>query len=223
MAASYALTVERQKDPVRGSALLGPIPSPLMLDVEPVSAAANAAEVVAGSCTSSASEEHSSLPRLWPRASALPRVTPGDPATRVVTDFAHHRPLTVTEDRSIDDALREMVCAGIRALFVVRQELVIGLISSYDIEGRRPLDLLRSSGGVSRGEIAVGQIMTPWDAVPTLDWQSVCAARVRQIEAYFRNTSAMHVVLLEHWEESGLFVRGLLSRKRLERELGRPL
>lgn len=191
-----------------------------MLDAEPFSVA-NPSEVVADSYPPSGG--HSSVPRLWPRASALPRVTPADPATRIVTDFAHHRPLTVTEDRSIDDALREMACAGIRALLVVRQELVVGLISSYDIEGRRPLELLRSSPGTGRGEIAVGHVMTPWDRIPTLDWQSVCAARVRQIEAYFRNTGAMHVVLVERWGDGGPFVRGLLSRKRLERELGRQL
>lgn len=192
-----------------------------MLDIEPVSAAANASEVVAES--SPPSDGYSSAPRLWPRASALPRVTPADPATRIVTDFAHHCPLTITEDRSIDDALREMVCAGVRALIVVRQELVIGLISSCDIEGRRPVELLRSVPGLGRGEIAVGHIMTPWERIPTLEWQSVCAARVRQIEAYFRNTGAMHVLLAERWDDGGSFVRGLLSRRRLERELGRQL
>lgn len=191
-----------------------------MLDAEPVSAAANIVGVPVESCLPT--EGHSSAPRLWPRASVLPRVSPADPATRIVTDFAHHRPLTVTEDRSIDDALREMVCADVRALFVVRQELVIGLISAYDIEGRRPLEFLRSSQGLKRGEIEVGHIMTPWDAIPKLDWQSVCAARVRQIEGFFRNTGAMHVVVVEQWAD-GPFVRGLLSRKRLERELGRQL
>lgn len=189
-----------------------------MLDAESMSAAPNTVEVAAQSCLPT--ERHASAPRLWPRGSALPRVTPGDPATRIVTDFAHHQPLTVTEDRSVDDALREMVCADVGTLFVVRQELVIGLISSYDIEGGRPLEFLRSSRGIVRGEIEVGHIMTPWDDVPKLDWQSVCAARVRQIEAYFRNSGAMHVVLVEQWED-GPFVRGLLSRKRLERELGR--
>src|SRR5690242_5788877 len=108
-----------------------------MLDLEAVSVAANASEVVAVARPPSGG--YSSAPKLWPRASALPGVTPGDPAIRVVTDFAHHHPLTITEDRSIDDALREMACAGVRALMVVRQECVIGLISSYDIEGRRPL------------------------------------------------------------------------------------
>lgn len=190
-----------------------------MLDLEPA-ASANTSEAVTDSCPPSGG--YASVPRLWPRASALPRVTLADPATRVVTDFAHQRPLTVTEDRSIDDALREMVCAGVRALIVVREELVIGLISSYDIEGRRPLEVLRSSPGLGRAEITVGHIMTPWERIPTLDWQSVCAARVRQIEAYLRNTGAMHVVLVERWEDGGSFVRGLLSRTRLERELGRP-
>jgi CBS domain-containing protein len=41
--------------------------------------------------------------------------------------------VTVTEDRSIDDALRDMMLAGVRALLVVSEDAVTGLITSYDM------------------------------------------------------------------------------------------
>jgi len=55
-----------------------------------------------------------------------------------MTDFTREPPATVTEDRSIDDALEDMVIAGVHALLVVRGDLVSGIITSYDIQGDRP-------------------------------------------------------------------------------------
>jgi len=49
-----------------------------------------------------------------------PRVALTAPATHVVTDFTWEQPVTVTEGRSIDGALRDMMLAGVRALLVIR-------------------------------------------------------------------------------------------------------
>jgi CBS domain-containing protein len=66
------------------------------------------------------------------------RIALSDPAVRVVTDFMLEQPLTVAEDRPIDEALREMIVAGVRALVVVHGNVVTGLVTSYDIQGERP-------------------------------------------------------------------------------------
>jgi len=85
--------------------------------------------------------------------------------------------VTVTEDRSIDDALRDMMLAGVRALLVVSEDAVTGLITSYDIQGERPLQFLLTSNYTRHDEIEVGHIMTPWERVPRLDWRDVCVRR----------------------------------------------
>jgi CBS domain-containing protein len=130
------------------------------------------------------------------------------------------QPLTVAEDRLIDEALREMIVAGVRALVVVHGDLVTGLITSYDIQGERPLQFLRSSNFSRHDEIEVGHIMTPWDQVPTLDWQAVRTERVADIVKFFKNTRATHGGILEYLDQGGIFVRGLVSRTQLERQLG---
>ena len=78
-----------------------------------------------------------------------------DPAIHVVTDFVWEPPVTVREEITIDDALREMIRAGVRALLVVRDEVVTGLITSYDIQGERPLQFLAESGYRRHDEIEV--------------------------------------------------------------------
>ncbi|MBS0420972.1 MAG: CBS domain-containing protein [Proteobacteria bacterium] len=180
---------------------------------------------------------HSDLPTLfngslWPpaerrvaaRRPEFARVTIADAAASVVTDFSCELPVTVTEDRPIDEALRDMIYAGVRALLVVRGDAVTGLITSYDIQGERPLQFLRGANFTRHDEIEVGHIMTPWEQVARLDWHSVGVARVYDIAKIFRRTSASHVVIFEcPPREAGCFVRGLLSRTRLEGQLGQPL
>jgi predicted transcriptional regulator len=142
-----------------------------------------------------------------------------DPAMAVVTDFTWERPVVVTEDRAIDDALEEMMRAGVGALLVVQEDAVTGLITASDIQGERPLQFLHLSGFAGRAEIEVRHIMRPWDCVPTLEWQAVRSARMHIIVEFLRATHATHVVIVEQAEQGGAFVRGLISRTRLERQL----
>jgi CBS domain-containing protein len=165
--------------------------------------------------------EYSSAAKLRrPSAAEGRRVALTDPAECVVTDFTREPPMTVTGDCPIDDALRDMINAGVRALLVVRGDLVSGLITSYDIQGERPLQFLRTSTYARHDEIEVEHIMTHWDRVPKLDWRSLLAAQVYDVRKAFEITCATHLVLVEHFGHDEAFVRGLLSRTRLERQLG---
>ena len=168
-----------------------------------------------------ASTEYASTAKLWhPAAAQARRVALRDSATSVVTDFTREPPVTVTEDCPIDDALREMVTAGVHALLVVREDVVTGLITSYDIQGERPLRLLLSPSRMRPDNIEVRHIMAQWDQVPKLDWSSVSAARVRDVMKVFKSTGATHVVVVENVEPNRAFVRALISRRRLNRQLG---
>ncbi len=156
------------------------------------------------------------------RPAELP-VSIADPALRVVTDFSWEWPVSIEIDRSIDEALQCMISAGVRALLVMRGDAVVGLVTSYDIQGERPLQLLRSSNYTRHDEIEVGDIMTPWTGMLTLDWSVVESARVHYLEELISQTSATHVPLIERTDRGGVLVRGLLSRARLERQLGHPI
>ena len=146
-----------------------------------------------------------------------------DPALCVVTNFAWEQPVTVAATCSVDEALEEMMRAGVRALLVVREAVVTGLITSYDIHGERPLQYLAASGLRRHDEIEVGHVMTPWEHVPSFDWRTLARAWVSDLVTYFVKSPATHVVVIEHAEHAQTFVRGLLSRTRLARQLGRPI
>jgi hypothetical protein len=116
--------------------------------------------------------------------------------------------------------LRDMVIAGVHALLVVRGDQVSGLVTAYDIQGERPLRLLLAPSHRRLYEIEVGHIMTPWDRVPKVEWSFVRAATIHDINSVFESTSATHVVVVENVEDDEPFVRALISRRRLNRQLG---
>jgi CBS-domain-containing membrane protein len=193
-----------------------------MLGAEPRSANGNLVLFSSGPLWPSV--EHSSAAKLWrPGAAQLRHVALNDPATLVVTDFTREPPATVTEDRPIDDALQDMMVAGVRALVVVRGDLVSGLVTSYDVQGERPLQFLRASSYTRHDEIEVRHIMTPWDRVPKLDWSRLSVARVRDVADLFSKWDASHLVVVEYVMNNGVFVRALISRTRLHRQLGHQI
>jgi hypothetical protein len=167
-------------------------------------------------------EHYSPAAKLWrPKAAEGRQLAFSDPAAHVITDFTREHPITVTEDRPIDDALRDMMTAGIRALLVVRGDIVTGLITSYDIQGERPLQFLQDSSYTRHDEIEVGHIMTPWDLVPKVNWSWLEVAHVRDVASLLSGTGVTHMLVLENTGDDGAFVRGLISRNRLNRQLGR--
>jgi CBS domain-containing protein len=131
-----------------------------------------------------------------------------DPAWHAMTDFTRTFPISIAVERTVGEALASMVRFGIRALLVVRGAQVIGLVSSYDIEG--VADHLR-----------VVDVMTPWNDLATVDWSTMQSARVRDLLEMFHGVGVMHLLVVEGRDEDGggPVVRGLLSRSRIEKRL----
>jgi CBS-domain-containing membrane protein len=157
------------------------------------------------------------------RSEAGRRVALTDSAVSVLTDFTWDAPVTVAADRFIDDALRDMIAAGVRSLLVMQGEVVVGLITSYDIQGERPMLFLDTSGLTRHSDIEVAHIMTPWDRVATVDLPWVASASVADLVERFRRVRGSHLMVVEHPEEGGAFIRGMFSRAELERQLAQRI
>jgi CBS domain-containing protein len=145
---------------------------------------------------------------------------PSDPAIHAITDFSREHPVTVDEERQIDDALEDMIRLGVRALLVVREQRIVGLITSYDIQGERPLQFLQTSNYRRHQEIRVGHIMTPWDKLLALDWETVQSARAGDLLHVLEEAEMTHLLVIEHVKKNAApIVRALVSRARLARQL----
>jgi CBS domain-containing protein len=143
-----------------------------------------------------------------------------DPAISAMNDFSRQYPVTVDEDRQIGAALIDMARLGVRAMLVVTELKVVGLITSYDIEGERPIQYIQQFHGVRRDEVQVGQVMTRWHDLVTLSWAAVKSARVIDVLQSLRDTNLMHLLVVATESDGSTSVRGLFSRARIERQLG---
>ena len=145
---------------------------------------------------------------------------PSDPAIHAVTDFTREYPVTVDEDRHIDDALGDMIHLGVRAMLVMREQRIVGLITSYDIQGERPLQFLQTSNYSRHQDIHVGHIMTPWDKLLALDWASIQEARAGELLHVLEEAGLTHLLVIEGGKKNAApIVRALVSRARLARQL----
>jgi CBS domain-containing protein len=145
---------------------------------------------------------------------------PGDPAIHAITDFTREHPATVDEERQIDGALEDMIRLGVRALLVVREQRIVGLITSYDIQGERPLQFLQSSTYTRHQDIRVGHIMTPWDKLLAVDWESVQSVRAGELLHVLEEAEMTHLLVIERGKRNASpIVRALVSRARLARQL----
>jgi CBS domain-containing protein len=159
---------------------------------------------------------------VLPRRSILDgqRLELSDPAIYAITDFKRDYPMTVEAERQIDDALTDMIRLGVRALLVAQDQRLVGLVTSYDIQGERPMQFLQSSNYSRHQDIRVMDVMTPWDELVALDWESVESARAGELVAVFEQRNLTHVLVIEtDRKTSRSVVRALASRSRLLRQL----
>lgn len=144
-----------------------------------------------------------------------------DPAIYAITDFKRDYPMTVDAERQIDDALSDMIRFSVRALLVAKEQRLVGLITSYDIQGERPMQFLQSSNYSRHQDIRVMHVMTPWDELVALDWEQLEAARAGDLLMLFEQSNLTHLLVVAvDRKTSNSTVRALVSRARLLRQLG---
>ena len=160
---------------------------------------------------------------LRPRAALEGTLTRSSPCVAAMTDFAAETSICVSPGRHIDDALQDMIQAGIRSLLVAQEAAVLGLITAADILGTRPIQFLQNplceSHPCRHQDVHVADIMTPWAQLRLIDYQRATAASAGDLADQFRGTETTHILVIERAMDGTGQVRGLLSRSRLLRQL----
>jgi hypothetical protein len=169
------------------------------------------------------------------RAAIERTVTNGDayldsnvPAFCAFTDFRRENPITVEADSSIDEALGDMKRLSAQALLVTHQEVgdieqqVVGLITYYDIERRRPHRCPPTATSSEQSGIPVRDVMTPWNELPLVDYESLQSLTADGLYTMFQGTGLTHLLVIETHDDEPALARGLVSRATLAKRLRRP-
>jgi CBS domain containing-hemolysin-like protein len=148
------------------------------------------------------------------------RVTQEDAAIEVMTDFRTVRAITVPASVSIQYAQQRMRSNRIHLLLITDdRNVILGLITSTDIEGEKPLQQIHKRG-VRRDEIMVSDIMTPRERLEAVLMDDVLRALVGDIVATLEAVGRRHALVIDYSESGGQLVRGLFAVSQLNRQLG---
>ena len=158
------------------------------------------------------------------RRPSQPRVGLESPALTVMTDLMRVAPATIGPEASIETANQFMMTRGVRLLLVVdERECVLGVISTTDTLGERPLRVA-ADRGLRRDELVVADVMTSAERVEVIALAEVEGARVGHVVATLMHAGRHHALVVDSDAESGrLMVRGILALSQAARQLGEPL
>jgi CBS-domain-containing membrane protein len=147
------------------------------------------------------------------------RVRLDNPALDVMTDFRRLTAFIATPGDTIKQAEERMLRRKVRLLFVMdTMDRVAGLITSTDIHGEKPMQVVQSRG-IRREEVLVGDIMTPVELLEAVDFDDIAHARVGHVLETLKARGRQHALVVEN-TDGKLMVRGLLSLSQLCKQLG---
>lgn len=150
-------------------------------------------------------------------------VVEGDPALRVMTDFDLITPFSIPPTATLNEINRKMIACQVRLLFVCDQSnTLLGLVTSTDILGEKPILYLNEHGG-GRGEILAKDIMTHHANLEALDLRDVEGATVGDIVETMKIFGRQHILVVEPTVDGSEVIRGLFSTSQIGRQLGRVI
>jgi CBS domain-containing protein len=151
-------------------------------------------------------------------------VTMSSPARSVMTDLTHERAATVSPDMSLKQARQVMIHQGVRLLFVVSEMPdVDGLITSTDLEGERPMQVINQRG-VHYDDLRVLDVMSPLTSLDAVDLEDLAHADVAKVVATLKRLGRRHMLVVQRaGSHHGPQVRGVISHSQIERQLGQSI
>ncbi len=156
-------------------------------------------------------------------------ITMESPANRVMTDLHKVTAVTVEPNVSINWALQHMKESGVRMLLVINPSGdVIGLITTTDIQGEKPMLLMNEIGGRYE-ELRVRDIMTPGESLDVMRMEDVLKACVGDVVVSMQRIGRRHALVADGMRETmtrdGIRpkIRGIFSLTQISRQLGEPI
>ena len=151
-----------------------------------------------------------------------PHVGLEDAAADVMTDFGRVRAITVPATVSMEYASERMRANRVHLLLVTdERNTILGLITSTDIDGERPLVHMRQFA-MRREELLVADIMTPSERIEVIEMADVMRARVGHVVATLKAVGRQHAMVVDRDDAGRSIVRGLFAVSQISRQLGEP-
>jgi len=142
------------------------------------------------------------------------------PAIDVMTDLSRIPAATISADDQLHEANQSMILRGVRLLLVVgNDQKVVGVVTSADILGERPVQVAQNRG-LKRGDLRVHDVMTAVDSMDVLRLEDVVKAEVGHIVATLKSAGRAHALVVATEADGRQVLRGIFSASQIARQLG---
>jgi CBS-domain-containing membrane protein len=137
-----------------------------------------------------------------------------------VTDLKQVSVVTVRAKTPMEKAHDKMKRYGVRTLLVLDEsDKVLGLLTTTDILGEKPMRFLQQMGG-THADILVRDIMTLQRDLEVLNLHDVSVAKVGHILATLKAAGRQHAMVVEDNANATQAIRGIFSATQIARQLG---
>ncbi len=141
-----------------------------------------------------------------------------DPAISVMTDYRIKKAPLCHFQYSIDKAMKQMAEENCKMLLVIDDEQqVIGLITSADITGEKPIQYI-SKTSKPRNEIQVRHLMNNIKDIPALSIKDVLDSQIGDVLHTLNEIGSEYVMVIMD-ENKQAIIRGVFSAKSIARAL----
>ncbi|MHB8257648.1 MAG: CBS domain-containing protein [Acidiferrobacterales bacterium] len=157
----------------------------------------------------------------WPRQELPESVTLDSPALFVMTDLRRVPAVTIEPEAPLRSVLKKMSCEDVHLLLVTdADQRVLGLITSTEVMGEKPVRFLGQGGG-TYDDILVRHIMTPRERLEVLLMEDVLKAKVGHIVATLKRAARRHALVIDvDPNTKNETIRGIISSSQIRRQLG---
>ena len=115
---------------------------------------------------------------------------------------------------------KRMKRRGVRLLLVVDDhDAIVGLITSTDMHGEKPMQHIQKHGG-KHSDILVSDIMTPQSRLDVLCMADVVRAKVGNVVETLKQAGRQHALVVDRVEpDKPQVLRGIFSASQIARQL----
>lgn len=141
-----------------------------------------------------------------------------DDAKSVFIDFSKVMPATITANTTIDTAIQEMKQRQQTMLLIEEKGQVIGLISIEDLVSERPIRLMQERD-LSRSELTVNLLMTPYNEILVMEITSLRHAKVGHIISTIKTHATYYILVVKKQKNGKHLIKGLFSASQIVKQL----
>lgn len=154
------------------------------------------------------------------RSHTLPEIVHlDDPALAVMKDFNQTRPQAVPPSLSMDDALNEMKIHGLHILLAKEENNIVGLISTEDILGEKPIRILQERR-IDRSKLTVSMLMTRIEKIATFNLKTIRYAKVGNIVETLKHLNTHFALVIDEENSNDHYcLCGIFSTWQIGRQL----